>query len=398
MLQRISLTRVDGARSTMEEYWLLQVFGWSALAVVSFLSLTLWYNPGEWQPAAHTVLQSALGLVVSHPLRWVSSSLWYARPIRRVSLIGISVVVAALIWTSLRLLTFTWLTGEVVAIVDYGGWAFASLIVFGAWAFCYHALRYYRQATEQRELTLAAQETALRQRERAREAEFKALRTEAEFTQAKIRMLKYQLNPHFLFNALNSVTYLVRKNDQRRAEAMLGKIGAFLRISLEDDESLQHSLAEELEIVHLYLDIERERFGDRLYTEFQISPESQQVNVPTFLLQPLVENTLKHAVGASLDRVTISLRAHVEDDQLAVTISDNGPGFSDGMPDPENPTGIGLKNVRDRLSTVYGSSFSLTFSNAKPSGAVIELRLPLADPAGETPLLRPPSAPSAEKC
>ena len=362
--------------SNRSHYWALQIFGWSALAVISVFSLALWYNPGEFRPAVHAILQSPLGLIISHPLRSLTLSVWNASPVLRISINAIGVLLAAAAWTVARILSFDWITGEEVQFGDYGGWIFASITVFGAWSFCYHGFRYYRLATDQKALTLAAQKLALEQRERAREAEFKALLAQWEFTQAKIRMLKYQLNPHFLFNALNSVTYLVRKDHKDQATAMLGKIGAFLRVTLDDDDSLDHSLGEEMEIVHLYLDIERERFGDRLETLFNISPEAAQISVPAFLLQPLVENALKHAVGASLDQVTIKIDAKVQNDRLHIQLTDNGPGFEAAPPDPESSHGIGLRNVRARLSSMFGENFDLNFADAEPGGAVINVAVP----------------------
>ncbi|MEM7740946.1 MAG: histidine kinase, partial [Pseudomonadota bacterium] len=276
--------------SPAKQYWLFQTIGWSALAMLTYLSLTLWYNPGQWTPAAHTVLQSVLGLMVSHPLRWVAQTQWSAPLSRRMMLIALAVIVAALVWTALRLTTFTWLTGERVDAADWGGWFNASVIVYGSWSFCYHALKYYRQWLEEHERLLKAEKAALAASAKAQEETLKRLETESLFRESQLRMLKYQLNPHFLFNALNSVTAMVRRHDSAKAIEMLGRIGDFLRTSLEQDDALQHPLRDELAVSELYLSIEKARFGDRLLTDFEASEEALDVPVPSFILQPLFEN------------------------------------------------------------------------------------------------------------
>jgi hypothetical protein len=148
---------VDRRQAENRQYWTFQLAGWSAMALLSYLSLTAWYNPGQIAPIVHTLLQSLLGILVSHPLRWIATTSWQY-PIRfRILLNGAGVIGASVIWTSLRITTFTWLTGETIPIEDWGGWEFASVIVFGAWSFCYHAIKYYRQSLEQRQLAVARQ-------------------------------------------------------------------------------------------------------------------------------------------------------------------------------------------------------------------------------------------------
>jgi hypothetical protein len=353
------------ARLASEEsqYWLSQVLGWSALALLSYLSLTLWYNPGELVPAVHTVVQSALGLVVSHLLRLAARWAWEKPLSVRIPIGAAGVVSAALVWTALRLQTFTWLTGEVVSVGDWGGWFFASVMVFGSWLFCYHAVKYYRQASEQRE--------------RARQEKVKRLEAEALFREAKMRMLQYQLNPHFLFNALNSVKARVEKGDQVSAGLMLGRIGDFLRLSLDQDEKLEHPLEEEEEMVRLYLAIEKARFGDRLEAVFVIEPEAASGVVPTLLLQPLVENAIKHGVGRSLRPTTITVSAKRRGERLHLSVEDDGGGASppkDGF--GAQREGIGLANVEERLQSSYRDDYELRFGPRKSCGFEVAIDVP----------------------
>ncbi len=375
--------------SPAEQYWLFQILGWSALTMLTYLSLTLWYNPGQWTPAAHTVLQSILGLIVSHPIRWVALSQWSAPLRRRLAVIAIAVIAAAIIWTALRLTTFTWLTGEKVNAADWGGWFNASVIVYGSWSFCYHALKYYRQWLEEHERLVAAEKAAFEASAKAQEERLKRMETEALFRDSQLRMLKYQLNPHFLFNALNSVTSMVQKNQGSRAMEMLGRIGDFLRMSLEHDETLEHTLRDEIAVIKLYLSIEKARFGDRLLTDFDASEEALDIPVPSFILQPLFENSLKYAVGRSLGPTTITLKAWVSEEWLELELCDTGADSETSrQSDPQSSTGIGLQNVESRLRSSFGDNyrFSINFKNNKGTCVTLAFKIQSVSSADHIPL------------
>lgn len=362
----------------LRQYWTFQIAGWSAMALLSFLSLTIWYNPGEFAPALHTLLQSLLGILVSHPLRAIARRLWTA-PIRtRIVLNALAAVAASLLWTALRIQTFTLLTGEVIPVSDFGGWIFASVIVFGAWSLCYHAFRYYRQSLEEHQLVIEAQNATLKAQAKAQTESFKRLEAEKLFRDSQMRMLKYQLSPHFFLNALNSVSSLVRKGDRENAMIMLAKIGDFLRISLSDPLEVHHPLAEEVAALETYLAIEKIRFGERLITEFSISEEARDVEVPSLLLQPLFENSIKYAVGRTLEPTTIRLEAHVQANELEMTVSDNGPGAAAREEMPESATpGIGLTNVRQRLESAYGADFTFDIAPQPGGGLAATIRIPV---------------------
>lgn len=358
--------------STSRQYWTFQVVGWSTMALLSFLSLTIWYNPGQVAPALHTLLQSLLGIIVSHPLRYVARATWREPILRRAMINGVSVIIASLIWTALRVQTFTLLTGEVIPPTDWGGWIFASIIVFGAWAFCYHAFKYYRQSVTEHRLTTEAQNAALRARARAQEESFKRLEAEKLFRDSQMRMLKYQLNPHFFLNALNSVSAMVRKGERDAAMDMLARIGQFMRLSLSDPEDVQHTLDEELDALDVYLSIERIRFGDRLLTEFEVDEAARSAMVPSLLLQPLFENAIKFAVGRRIEPTTISFTAASTEAGLLLELTDNGPGLErrdlqtvDG--------GIGLANVRLRLESTYDTAFSFDLEEVEPHGVRVSI-------------------------
>ncbi|MEL6568501.1 MAG: histidine kinase [Pseudomonadota bacterium] len=356
------------------QYWTCQFAGWGAMALLSYLSLTVWYNPGQLAPILHTILQSLLGVAVSHPLRWIATRSWQAPFERRALINGAAVIAASLVWTGLRITTFTWLTGEVIPFQDWGGWAFASVIVFGAWSFCYHAIKYYRLSSEQRRLAAEAQTAALRAQTQAQHESFKRLEAEKLFKETQLRMLKYQLNPHFFLNALNSVSALVMRGDKQGAMEMLARIGDFLRVSLDDPEEIQHTLDEELDALSLYLSIEKVRFGERLRTQFDIDDAARSILLPNLLLQPIVENAIKFAVSEKREPTNIVLSAVIDQGELVLRVTDDGPGLG-AVEDVTDAVGIGLANVRQRLESTFGNGFQFRLTNAVPTGVEVEIRI-----------------------
>ncbi len=229
-------------------------------------------------------------------------------------------------------------------------------------------------------LAWAALYLALGYAETARTAE----RREGEYRRAaksaELRSLRYQVNPHFLFNTLNSLSALVLTGKTAAAETMIQTISTFYRRSLAGDPTADVPLAEEIRLQRLYLEIETVRFPERLKTCFDISGDLEAACVPGMILQPLVENSVKHAVAALARPVTITLAAREEHGRLVLTVSDDGPGASHD-PGASNPSagggcGIGLQNVRDRLAARFGSDASVV-SGATGTGYATIIRFPL---------------------
>ena len=204
-------------------------------------------------------------------------------------------------------------------------------------------------------------------------------RLEAEklIRDTQLRMLKYQLNPHFLFNALNSVSWLVRKGDAPGATDMLAKIGNYLRVTLDHSDEIQHTLEEELETLDLYLGIEKVRFGDRLNISLDVEDRVREAAVPSLLLQPLFENSIKFAVSRTVEPTTIHLDAKLVDGRLHLQVRDNGPGAllpADNQ--NEEPQGIGLLNVEQRLQSAFGDECEISFDRLQPNGFVVDIGMP----------------------
>ncbi|MEE4201242.1 sensor histidine kinase [Erythrobacter sp.] len=210
----------------------------------------------------------------------------------------------------------------------------------------------------------------------ARAAERREQQFRSAAKAAELRSLRYQVNPHFLFNTLNSLSALVMTGKAARAEKMIQTISRFYRHSLADDPTNDVALKDEFDLQKLYLDIEAVRFPDRLKCVFDLPEDLENARIPGMILQPLVENSVKYAVSAVARPVTITLAAHEEFDRLVVTVSDDGPGVPDGMP---HGFGIGLANVRDRLEARFGSDIAFT-STPIPGGYRTQLRIPLSLP------------------
>jgi hypothetical protein len=197
---------------------------------------------------------------------------------------------------------------------------------------------------------------------------------------AELRSLRYQVNPHFLFNTLNSLSALVLTGKTAAAERMIQTISTFYRRSLADDPTSDVPLREEFALQKLYLDIETVRFPDRLKAEYELPESLVEALVPGLILQPLVENSVKHAVAPASRKVTITLSAREEYGRLVVTVSDNGAGAVRDAARPRDGFGIGLSNVHDRLAARFGNEASVV-SGPTSAGYATEIRIPLAGEA-----------------
>ena len=200
-----------------------------------------------------------------------------------------------------------------------------------------------------------------------------------DLADAQLRALKAQVNPHFLFNALNSVVSLLRR-DPPAAERVVIDLGDLLRSTLTLSSAQEIPLADELAIVRRYLDIEQVRFSDRLTVCWQVDDAANRCLVPALVMQPLVENAIVHGTSRTRGPSTITIGAARRDGRLTLTVRDNGPGVSD---DPTTQgTGIGTTNVRERLASLYGDSASLTLGANPGGGCVSKVSLPARESSG----------------
>lgn len=197
---------------------------------------------------------------------------------------------------------------------------------------------------------------------------------ETRLVRANLDALKMQLHPHFLFNALNSATALIRRGRVEEAEEAVAKLGTLLRRALEHRQELVVTLAEELEFLEDYFAIERIRFQDRLEVRFDIAPECRTARVPSLILQPLVENAMKHGFSRLPGARLLSLRVWRDHDRLQMELYNDGPALTGSV--AAGGTGIGLRNTRIRLEMMFGSAATLSLENAPPHGVSARIILP----------------------
>jgi two-component system LytT family sensor kinase len=230
----------------------------------------------------------------------------------------------------------------------------AILWTFLAWCGVYFSLGFGRQLQER--------ETRLRE-------------AEAMAMDAQNRMLRYQLDPHFLFNIHSALATLIHDGRNAEAERMVLALSTFLRRSLDKDPLAHVSVAEELDVTREYLGIEAIRFGKRLSVVERIDRDVEQARAPSFILQPLVENAIKHGLGRSARPIVVEIGARRQDGALELWIEDDGEGAQAGAPTGAN--GVGLENVRRRLQALYGELARVTAEPCLPRGFRVTLRLPL---------------------
>ncbi|HUP87711.1 MAG TPA: histidine kinase, partial [Longimicrobiales bacterium] len=205
-----------------------------------------------------------------------------------------------------------------------------------------------------------------------RDRQLLASQLSAQLSQARLHALRMQLNPHFLFNSLNNIAMLTRKNENATAVKMLAGLADLLRYVLEDDRGDEVSLREEIAFVNRYLEIERLRFADRLKIKSDVDEETLDAFVPTLILQPIVENAIQHGMAKANPGV-IEIAARKLGDRLVLQVRDDGPGLANG---PRASQGVGLSNSRRRLEQLYGDLYSLDIRNGDESGVVVTISLP----------------------
>jgi signal transduction histidine kinase len=218
-----------------------------------------------------------------------------------------------------------------------------------------------------------------------REKELAASRLETELARANLLALRSQLHPHFLFNTLHMISAVVYQ-DPGLADRLIGRLSDLLRVTLQEPDAAKVPLRRELEILDLYLEIMKTRFGGRLAVSYEVAPETLPALVPSFSLQPLVENAIKHGLLPRAEGGKVSIAADRNDGRLVVLVSDNGPGLGRD-PGALLEKGVGLKNIRSRLHGLYGAGAALRLETGPAGGARVALDIPFetgpAGPAGQ---------------
>jgi len=353
-------------------FWVFHLGGWALWGIVGkYLYTATMLEEVAPNYAAYVAIITVIGMLIAVFLRYFYRFLWdRALWIQAIGLIGGSSL-AGWLWLKARgYIYYGWIesakdmaewyeklgdAAEIYSKVSYIESNTGSITVMLVWSSLYFAIKSYRVFQEVRE---------------------SALKSAAMAHEAQLKMLRYQLNPHFLFNTLNAISTLVLEQNTELANRMVTKLSNFLRYSLDNDPMQKITLAQELKALKLYLDIEKVRFEDRLSLELKIEDSAENALIPSLLLQPLIENAIKYGIARAEGGGHLKIAAKVFAGDLLIELSDDGPGCElvDGhIPDAK---GVGLSNTRERLATLYGSTHSIKLSKTEPHGLTICIRIP----------------------
>jgi len=341
-------------------FWILQSIGWSGYFFLR--SLSGFANSMGWMWLIHTLLLTATGYSLTLLMASLFRRLIKMQPIWTLVLSLATVVVAAGVFSVIETWSVsTFLKPQMKPVgVEYFGAILLDFTLLAAWTALYYGINYF--------LLLEAE---IRQREKL----------EGAASTAQLAMLRYQLNPHFLFNTLNSISTLVLLKQTERANAMLARLSSFLRYTLANEPTAKVTLAQEVETLKLYLEIEKMRFEDRLRPHFRIESETIGARLPSLLLQPLIENAIKYAVTPAENGADIWINASREGQAVRIEVADNGNG--EGAELSASPsTGVGLANIRDRLSQAYSGGHRFETRKNDRGGFSVILEIPYE--TGET--------------
>lgn len=336
-------------------FWNLQSAGWAGALILRGLS-----GIANGQPLSFLVpviISTITGYSITLLLSVIYKSLIHRKPIVTWgSTIAVLIAAAALFafidaWVFLIQNTAT----ESGFGTLFLGAFFLDFTMLGAWSALYYAINFFLRVEEQND---------------------QLIQLETQATRAQLAMLRYQLNPHFLFNTLNSISTLVLLRQTEPANAMLSRLSSFLRHTLVNEVHSRVSLSQEVETLQLYLDIEKMRFEERLRPNFDIDPAVRDALLPSLLLQPLVENAIKYAVTPLEEGADISISARLDKDVVRITVSDTGPGNSGPIGKSRDSTGVGLGNIQERLNQAYGEAHIFEIQSSAGGGFSVMIGLP----------------------
>lgn len=337
-------------------FWVLHTGGWLGFAMIQFLGSLLHDLRDIF--VVVILLNAYAGWMLTVPLRYIYRRAWNLSPLKIAGVIVLTSYITAVLWQVIRNVNYWeiykhgykpdfWLYYTQSSV-----WSFYIIL---SWSGLYFGIKYYQMLQKEKQNVLQANTLA---------------------HQAQLKMLRYQLNPHFLFNTLNAISTLILVKENVTANAMVTKLSEFLRYSLDKDPMKRVSLDNELHALRLYLDIEKVRFEERLQVVLNIAKDCNSALVPSMILQPLAENAIKHAIAVKEDGGTITVNVNRFGNDLLLELADDGPGAEIKKGNLHRENGVGLVNTRERLSALYKDNYSLVVSQNEPSGVKVNIRIP----------------------
>jgi sensor histidine kinase YesM len=343
------------------QFWTLQIVGWLAYAIFVFLAII---RPQFSDPnfnfsgqILNLLVETMSGFILSY-LQW--------RFIRRITHLPLNemlfysfsaAAMLGLIYNIIKLSTFKAIVhqqqwNESWSTLEFGGWLLFSLATMFVWTAIFFIMLYNTKLQKEHEMLLRAQTSA---------------------KDAQLQMLRYQLNPHFMFNTMNAISTLIYKNDNDKANDMLDKLCEFFRYSLDTNAKNNTTLDKELALLDLYLSIEKVRFLERLTINMHIDDDVLKAQVPSMLLQPLVENSIKYAVEPRKESGCITLIAKKESDRLVLKVLDNGDGKNTTI---SHGFGIGISNTKARLNAMFNGDYEIIITENEQNGITVMISIP----------------------
>ena len=336
-------------------FWTLQAVGWSGYLMLRGVSSVS--NGLTLTSIIPVIIEAIVGYCITLLL---STMYGYYRRIPR--LIGLFLTIATLaaatfLYAVLDAFSFSFIQTATpgITITRMLGFVFLNFVTLAGWSALYFGINFYLIVEEQID---------------------QMQHLENQASSAQLAMLRYQLNPHFLFNTLNSISTLVLLKQTERANAMLSRLSSFLRYTLANEPTAHVTVAQEMETLKLYLEIEKMRFEDRMRPKFDIDPRAERARLPSLLLQPLVENAIKYAVTPQEEGAEICVTVRLAGERVQIAVSDTGPGLIEGRISPSLSTGVGLANIRDRLAQAYGPDHRFETRSTPAGGFSVEIEIP----------------------
>lgn len=337
-------------------FWLAHSAGWFGFALVHYLGSLLHDLRDIF--VMIIFLNAYAGWLFTVPLRYIYRRAWNLPPIKIALVVILASYFTGVLWQVVKNINYWeiykhgykpdfWLMYTQSSV-----WSFYIIL---SWSGLYFGTKYYQMFQVEKQRVLKANTVA---------------------HQAQLKMLRYQLNPHFLFNTLNAISTLILLKENVTANSMVTKLSDFLRYSLEKDPMKKVTLKHEIQALELYLAIEKVRFEDRLQVHFNISEHCQNALVPSMILQPLAENAIKHAIATQEQGGSITITANNFAKDLMIEVADDGPGAEIIDGNLYRESGVGLVNTRERLQALYRENFSLVVANNTPSGVKVNIRMP----------------------
>jgi sensor histidine kinase YesM len=345
------------------QFWTLQIAGWLGYFVVVFIAIVRPQLDDQTfditRQLFNLITETLSGFLLSY-LQWLLIQRIVHLPLKTTLALSFSsAAILGLLFNIIKLSCYKVIIyqqqwNESWNMLEFGGWLLFSLTTMFVWTAIFFIMLYNTKLQKEHERLLRAQTFA---------------------TDAQLQMLRYQLNPHFMFNTMNAISTLIYKNENEKANEMLDKLCEFFRYSLDFKAKSKTTLKKELELLEVYLSIEKVRFAERLNIHLDISDGAMRCQVPNMLLQPLVENSIKYAIEPRKEPGSILIKAACIDDKLCISVVDDGYWHNKKT---KKGFGIGISNTRARLDAMFNGDYEITIlSETNVTGVSVEITMPI---------------------